>query len=131
MSCPFLLQNGQALLNLGSLPVHLLLPLPPNTTGYVITLPLPITQDPQAAMAPPPPAAVTDTLADVGTIYATADTKVDANSSSTSGSIHPMVTRSRDARAFSSMQSTPHPLPSPYAALLASSSPHEPTSGIN
>lgn len=37
------------------------------------------------------------------------------HSSSTSGSIHPMVTRSRDGtrgpRAFSSMQSTPHPLP--------------------
>lgn len=146
----------------------------PNTTGSVITLPLPITQDPQATMAPPPPAAVTDTSADVGTTYATADTTVDANSSevlsdvpsipllvdlsapatddsilsstlvlpaqqppaphssSTSGSIHPMVTRSRDGtrrpRAFCSMQSTPHPLLSPYAALLASSSSHEPTS---
>lgn len=48
------------------------------------------------------------------------------------GSIHPMVTRSRDGtrrpRAFSSMQSIPHPLPSPYSALLASASPHEPTS---
>ena len=32
-------------------------------------------------MAPPLPAAVTDTLADVGTTYATADTTVDANSS--------------------------------------------------
>lgn len=46
----------------------------PKTTGSFITLPLPITQDPQATMAPPPPAAVTDTLADVGTTYATADT---------------------------------------------------------
>lgn len=54
------------------------------------------------------------------------------NYSSTSGSIHPMVPRSRDGtrrpRTFSSMESTPHLLPSPYAALLASSSPREPTS---
>lgn len=50
-----------------------------DTTGSVITLPRPITQDPQATMAPPPSAAVTDTLADVGTTYATADTRVAAN----------------------------------------------------
>ena len=42
---------------------------------------MPINQDPQATMSPPPPAAVTDTSADVGTTYATADTTVDANSS--------------------------------------------------
>ncbi|KAK7231241.1 hypothetical protein RIF29_45437 [Crotalaria pallida] len=99
-------------------------------------IPLPITQDPQATMAPPPPARVRDRSADLGTTYARADTRVYANSSevlsdvpsipllvdlsapatddsiasstlvppaqehpaphssSTSGSIHPMVTRS-------------------------------------
>lgn len=106
----------------------------PNTTGSVITLPLPITQDPQAAKAPPTPAAVTDTLTDVGTTYATADTTVDANSSevlSDVPSIPFLVDLSAPATDDSIPSSTLVPpaqqLPAPYTALLASLSPHEPT----
>lgn len=67
MSCPFADRPGSTSPGLLASPSD---SATPNLTGSVITLPLPITQDSQATMAPPPPAGGYRYISFTGTLAA-------------------------------------------------------------